>query len=120
MRDVFGRDAVYRFLDEGFVCHGAFVADGQSYAIPTAYAPVGDAILHESSASRSARALADGADLRVTLLGGLVLARPGFSQSMNYRSVVGRARSGGPWPRLASTAVSFRVERRTPGRLRRC
>jgi nitroimidazol reductase NimA-like FMN-containing flavoprotein (pyridoxamine 5'-phosphate oxidase superfamily) len=97
-RGVFDRDAVYRILDEAFVCHVAFVADGQPYAIPTGYARVGDAIyLHGSSASRTARALADGADLcvTVTLLDGLVLARSGFNHSMNYRSVMvlGQARA---------------------------
>jgi nitroimidazol reductase NimA-like FMN-containing flavoprotein (pyridoxamine 5'-phosphate oxidase superfamily) len=97
-RGVFDREAVYRILDEAFVCHVAFVADGQPYAVPTGYARVGDAIyLHGSSASRTARALADGADLcvTVTLLDGLVLARSGFNHSMNYRSVMvlGRARA---------------------------
>lgn len=96
-RAVFDRDAVYRILDEGFVCHIAFVADGQPYAIPTAYARIGDEVyVHGSAASRMARGLGQGIDLcvTVTLLDGLVLARSAFSHSMNYRSVVilGRAR----------------------------
>ena len=95
-RGVFDRDAVYRILDEGFLCHVAFVVDGQPFAIPTAYARVGDDVyVHGSSASRMLRTLAEGVDLclTVTLLDGLVLARSAFNHSMNYRSVVvlGRA-----------------------------
>ncbi|MEZ5291080.1 MAG: pyridoxamine 5'-phosphate oxidase family protein [Vicinamibacterales bacterium] len=96
-RGVFDRAVVYGILDDAFVCHVAFVAGGQPYAIPTAYARVGDVIyLHGSSASRMARALGGGLDIcvTVTLVDGLVLARSGFNHSVNYRSVVvlGRAR----------------------------
>jgi nitroimidazol reductase NimA-like FMN-containing flavoprotein (pyridoxamine 5'-phosphate oxidase superfamily) len=97
VRGVFDRAAIDRILDEGFVCHVAFVVDGQPYAIPTAYARVGDALyVHGSTASRMLRSLAGGADVcvTVTLVDGLVLARSAFHHSMNYRSVVvlGRAR----------------------------
>jgi nitroimidazol reductase NimA-like FMN-containing flavoprotein (pyridoxamine 5'-phosphate oxidase superfamily) len=97
VRGVFDRAAVYRILDEGFVCHVAFVVDGQPYAIPTGYARAGDVIyLHGSAASRMVRSLGDGLDVcvTVTLVDGLVLARSAFHHSMNYRSVVvlGRAR----------------------------
>jgi hypothetical protein len=97
VRGVFDRDAVYRILDEGFVCHVAFAVDGQPYAIPTAYARIGDALyLHGSTASRMLRTLAEGVDVcvTVTLVDGLVLARSAFHHSMNYRSVVvlGRAK----------------------------
>jgi uncharacterized protein len=96
VRGVFDRSAVYRILDEGFVCHVAFVVDGQPFAIPTAYARVGDTIyLHGSAASRMLRTLSAGVDVcvTVTLVDGLVLARSAFHHSMNYRSVVvlGRA-----------------------------
>lgn len=97
VRGTFDRAAIYRILDEGFVCHVAFVVDGQPYAIPTAYARVGDAIyLHGSAASRMLRTLGEGVDVcvTVTLVDGLVLARSAFHHSMNYRSamVLGRAR----------------------------
>ncbi|MDH4062883.1 MAG: pyridoxamine 5'-phosphate oxidase family protein [Acidobacteriota bacterium] len=97
VRGVFERAALYRILDEGFVCHVAFVVDGQPYAIPTAYARDGDALyLHGSAASRMLRSIGDGLDVcvTVTLVDGLVLARSAFHHSMNYRSVVvlGRAR----------------------------
>ncbi len=96
-RGVFDRGAIYRILDEGFVCHVAFAVDGQPYAIPTGYARVGDAIyLHGSAASRMLRSLGAGLSVcvTVTLVDGLVLARSAFHHSVNYRSVVilGQAR----------------------------
>ena len=90
-RGVFDRAAIYRILDEGFVCHVAFAVDGQPYAIPTGYARRGDRLyLHGSAASRMVRQLSAGLDvcLTVTLVDGLVLARSAFHHSMNYRSVV--------------------------------
>lgn len=90
-RGVFDRAGINRILDEGIVCHVAFVAEGQPYAIPTAYARVGDVVyVHGSAASRMTRALGTGLDvcLTVTLVDGLVLARSAFHHSMNYRSVV--------------------------------
>jgi nitroimidazol reductase NimA-like FMN-containing flavoprotein (pyridoxamine 5'-phosphate oxidase superfamily) len=96
-RGTFDRGDIYRILDEGFVCHIAFVVDGQPYAIPTGYARVDDVVyVHGSAASRMIRTLASGIDVcvTVTLVDGLVLARSAFHHSMNYRSVVilGRAR----------------------------
>jgi hypothetical protein len=90
-RGVYDREAVYRILDEGLVCHVGFVMDGKPVAIPTGYARQDDLLyLHGSAASRMFRALGKGADLciTVTLLDGLVLARSAFEHSMNYRSVV--------------------------------
>jgi nitroimidazol reductase NimA-like FMN-containing flavoprotein (pyridoxamine 5'-phosphate oxidase superfamily) len=96
-RGTFDRHEIYRILDEGFVCHVAFVANGQPYAIPTGYARVEDVVyVHGSAASRMLRTLASGIDVcvTVTLVDGLVLARSAFHHSMNYRSVVilGKAR----------------------------
>jgi nitroimidazol reductase NimA-like FMN-containing flavoprotein (pyridoxamine 5'-phosphate oxidase superfamily) len=96
-RGVFDRAAIYRILDEGFVCHVAFIVEGQPYAIPTGYARVGDAIyLHGSAASRMLRSLSTGLQVcvTVTLIDGLVLARSAFHHSVNYRSVMilGQAR----------------------------
>lgn len=96
-RGVFDREAVYRILDEGFVCHVAFVVDDQPYAIPTGYARVGDSLyLHGSAASRMLKSLSAGIPVcvTVTLVDGLVLARSAFHHSVNYRSVVvlGQAR----------------------------
>ena len=90
-RAVYDRQAIYKILDEGFVCHVGFAADGQPFVIPTMFARVGDAIyFHGSAASRMLRGASNGLPVcvTVTLLDGLVLARSVFNHSMNYRSVV--------------------------------
>ena len=95
-RGVYDRELIDQILDEGFVCHVGFVADGQPFVIPTGYARDGDKLyIHGSQASRMLRTLAGGVPVcvTVTLIDGLVLARSAFHHSMNYRSVVvfGRA-----------------------------
>jgi hypothetical protein len=90
-RGSFDRETIYRILDEAFICHVGFVAGGQLFVIPTAYARAEDHLLvHGSSASRMLRALAGEVEVcvTVTLLDGLVLARSAFHHSINYRSVV--------------------------------
>jgi len=90
-RAVYDRAAAYKILDEGFICHVGFVADGQPFVIPTGYGRVGDNLyIHGSAASRMLRNLEQGVAVcvTVTLLDGLVLARSIFNHSMNYRSVV--------------------------------
>ncbi|SRR5579883_89407 len=96
-RALYQREHVYSILDEAYICHIGFVAEGQPYVIPTAYGRAGDQLyLHGSAASRMLRSLAEGIDLcmTVTLVDGLVLARSAFRNSINYRSVVilGKAR----------------------------
>ena len=95
-RAIYEREVIYKILDEGFVCHVGFTADGQTFVIPTMYARVGDALyFHGSAASRMLRGVSTGLNvcITVTLSDGLVLARSVFNHSMNYRSVVifGRA-----------------------------
>src|SRR5712672_2144565 len=90
-RAVYDRESAYRILDEGFLCHVGFVADGQPFVIPTSYGRKGDSLyIHGSAASRMLRKLNEGVPVcvTVTLLDGLVLARSVFNHSMNYRSVV--------------------------------
>ncbi len=90
-RGVYEHDAIVRILDEGLVCHMAFVVDGQPFVLPTAYARIGDHLyLHGSPSNRMLRAGRDGLGLcvTVTLLDGVVLARSAFHHSMNYRSVM--------------------------------
>jgi len=90
-RGVYDRAAAYEILDEGFICHVGFVADGQPFVIPTGYGRAGDNLyIHGSAASRMLRNLDQGVAVcvTVTLLDGLVLARSIFNHSMNYRSVV--------------------------------
>jgi nitroimidazol reductase NimA-like FMN-containing flavoprotein (pyridoxamine 5'-phosphate oxidase superfamily) len=96
-RGVYDRHQVYAILDEGFICHIGFVADGQPYVIPTAYGRAGDQLyFHGAAANRMLRSLAQGVDVcaTVTLVDGFVMARAAFRQSVNYRSVVilGKAR----------------------------
>jgi nitroimidazol reductase NimA-like FMN-containing flavoprotein (pyridoxamine 5'-phosphate oxidase superfamily) len=95
-RAAYDADTVYKILDEAFLCHVGFVADGQPFVIPTGYARLGDTVyIHGSAASRMLRTLSEGVQVcvTVTLIDGLVLARSVFHHSMNYRSVVilGRA-----------------------------
>jgi nitroimidazol reductase NimA-like FMN-containing flavoprotein (pyridoxamine 5'-phosphate oxidase superfamily) len=88
---VYDRDTVNHILDEAFVCHIGFVADGQPFVIPTSYGRDEDVLyIHGSAASRMLRNLTQGVPVcvTVTLLDGLVLARSVFNHSMNYRSVV--------------------------------
>jgi len=90
-RGIYDREAAYRILDEGFLCHVGFVVDGQPFVIPTSYGRDGDSLyIHGSAASRMLRQMKDGVPVcvTVTLLDGLVLARSIFNHSMNYRSVV--------------------------------
>ncbi|MCU1303784.1 MAG: Flavin-nucleotide-binding protein [Candidatus Sulfotelmatobacter sp.] len=90
-RAVYDREAAYRILDEGFLCHVGFVVDGQPFVIPTSYGRKDDCLfIHGSAASRMLRNVKEGIPvcITVTLLDGLVLARSIFNHSMNYRSVV--------------------------------
>jgi uncharacterized protein len=90
-RAVYDREAAYRILDEGFLCHVGFVVDGQPFVIPTSYGRKDDTLfIHGSAASRMLRQLKESVPvcITVTLLDGLVLARSIFNHSMNYRSVV--------------------------------
>src|ERR1022692_410976 len=92
-RAVYDRETAYRILDEGFLCPVGFVADGQTFVIPTSYGRKDASLyIHGSAASRMLRQMQmkDGVPVcvTVTLLDGLVLARSIFNHSMNYRSVV--------------------------------
>ena len=119
-RGRYEREATYRIVDEGLLCHVGFVQDGQPFVIPTLHARDGDTLLlHGSSASRLMRHLGAGhpACVTVTLLDGIVLARASFNHSINYRSAVlfGRGRL------IADDAEKLRAlarftERLLPGR----
>jgi nitroimidazol reductase NimA-like FMN-containing flavoprotein (pyridoxamine 5'-phosphate oxidase superfamily) len=117
-RGAYDRATVHAILDEGFLCHVAFVVDGQPYALPTGYARVGGTLyLHGSSGSRLG--LRPGMDVcvTVTLLDGLVLARSAFHHSLNYRSamVLGRTRLVTD-PGEKDAALRALVEHIVPGR----
>ncbi len=90
-RGSYDRELIYSILDEAFVCHVAFVVDGQPFLVPTNYVRAGDKLfLHGSTASRLMKTLATGAPfcLSVTLLDGIVCAPSATGHSVNYRSVV--------------------------------
>jgi hypothetical protein len=115
------RDTIDAILDEALIAHVGFVDDtGQPFVLPTLHARDGDVVyLHGSSASRTLRALRDGARvcLTVSLLDGLVLARAAMHHSANYRSamLLGTARSvDSPADKLA--ALEAIVEHILPGR----
>ena len=118
-RAAYDRATIDAILDEALICHLAFAAGDQPFAIPTAHARIGDHVyVHGSTASRTLRASA-GAPvcLTVTIIDGIVLARSAFHHSMNYRSVVvlGRAEEvRGDEERLA--AMRALVDKVSPGR----
>lgn len=119
-RAAYERETIEAILDEAMVAHLGFSVDGQPYVIPTLHARVGEQVyFHGSSASRTVRALAAGAQmcLTATLLDGLVLARSAVHHSVNYRSVVvlGQARAiEEPSEKMA--AIEAFTERLMPGR----
>ena len=82
-------ETVHAILDEGFICHVAFVVHGQPYALPTGYARIGETLyLHGSTGSRLGLRPAMDVCVTVTLLDGIVLARSAFHHSFQYRSVM--------------------------------
>lgn len=119
-RGVYDREAAYRILDEGFICHVGFSLDGQPFVIPTSYGRKdANLYIHGSAASRMLRQMKEGVAVcvTVTLLDGLVLARSVFNHSMNYRSVVilGKAVLVGD-PEEKLTALRVLSEHILPGR----
>src|SRR5260370_9283121 len=84
-------ETINQILDAGFLACVGFCVDSQPFVIPTLYGRDGERLyLHGSAASRMLRELeaAVPACATVTLGAGLVLSRPAFDHSMNYRSVV--------------------------------
>lgn len=119
-RGISDREAIDRILDEGFVCHVAYVVDDRPVVLPTLYARDGDRVLlHGSNSMGVARAVRNGSPLcvTVTLIDGLVIARSGFHSSANYRSVVihgeGRLLSGEDRRQALDTIIDALI----PGRL---
>jgi nitroimidazol reductase NimA-like FMN-containing flavoprotein (pyridoxamine 5'-phosphate oxidase superfamily) len=111
-------ETVHSILDEGFICHVAFVVDGQPYALPTGYARIGETLyLHGSTGSRLG--LRPGMDVcvTVTLLDGIVLARSAFHHSFQYRSVMVLGRTELVTdPAEKDAALTALVEHFMPGR----
>jgi hypothetical protein len=120
-RAVYDREAVYRILDEGFICHVGFSVDGQPFVIPTSFGRQdANLYIHGSAASRMLRQMKEGVAVcvTVTLLDGLVLARSVFNHSMNYRSVVILATADELTDAAEKrAALEALVERIVPGRV---
>jgi uncharacterized protein len=115
------RATIDAILDEALIAHlGIADEHGQPFVTPTLHARHGDLVyLHGSTASRTLRALKQGAPvcLTVSLLDGIVLARSVMHHSANYRSVMllGHARLVA-LPQEKLTALETIVEHIAPGR----
>ncbi len=114
------RRVIYSILDEGYVCHVAYLTDDRPVVIPTLYVRDDETILlHGSTSSGITSAARRGSPLSVavTLVDGLVVARSAFESSVNYRSVVlhgeGTVLEGADHRR----ALDLMVEGLIPGRL---
>lgn len=119
-RGAYERDTIEAILDEALIAHVGFAVEGEPYVIPTLQARIGEHVyFHGSSASRTVRALAAGAQmcLTVTLLDGLVLARSAVHHSVNYRSVIvfGQAKAIEDEAEKMAAIEAF-TERLVPGR----
>lgn len=119
-RGVDDPNTIKAILDQGFVCHAAYVTEGRPVVLPTLYARDGERLLlHGSNSMGLARAVRTGSSLSVAIthVDGLVIARSAFNSSANYRSVVihgdGRLLEGDE----KSTALDIVVEKLIPGRL---
>ncbi len=114
------REVIDPILDEGFVCHVAYLDDSRPVVIPTLYVRDEDRVLlHGSPASgiMSAVRRRSPLSIAVTHVDGVVVARSGFQSSINYRSVVlhglGRILDG----TQHSRALDLLVDGLIPGRL---
>lgn len=114
------RQQVEAILDEGFVCHVAYLLDDRPVVIPTLYVRDHDSILlHGSPASGIVMAVRRGSPLSVavTLVDGVVVARSGFQSSINYRSIVIHGHGSVLQDAEHERALDLLVEGLIPGRL---
>ncbi len=119
-RSVADRATIDDILDEGLVCHAAYVIEGRPVVIPTLYVRDRDRILiHGSNSMGLSRAVRAGSPLSiaVTHFDGLVVARSAFNSSANYRSVVIHGRGRILESVDKSAAFDLIVEKLIPGRL---
>lgn len=87
----------YAILDEAYICHIGYAADGVPRVLPTAYARVGDTLyVHGSTGSRALlTGRDDGVDVcvTVTIHDGIIYSRSWFHHSANYRCVMAHGRA---------------------------
>jgi nitroimidazol reductase NimA-like FMN-containing flavoprotein (pyridoxamine 5'-phosphate oxidase superfamily) len=82
---------LHAVLDDGFLCHVAYIFEGSPVIIPTAYVRKDNMIyLHGAAKNRMLNSILNQgqACVAVTHLDGMVLARSAFHHSFNYRSAV--------------------------------
>jgi len=89
-RGAYDRETIDKILDEGYVCHVGFTADGQTYVIPRFSRAIATRFISTAPplAACCATSVGNSCLRHVTLTDGFVLARSVFNHSMNYRSVV--------------------------------
>lgn len=119
-RGVEDREVIFSIIDEGFVCHVAYVTEGRPVVIPTLYARDGDRLLiHGSNSMGVASAVRSGSPLSVAIthIDGLVVARSGFHSSANYRSVVAHGMGRLLQGEEKAAALDTIIDKVIPGRL---
>ncbi len=84
-------EAVFKVLDQSFMCTVSFLLNDVAMQIPTAYGRDGNSLYFHGAMSNSMlQAVCSGQKISVgvTFLDGLVLAKNLFHTSVNYRSVI--------------------------------
>lgn len=87
----YDEEMLHQVLDDGFLCHVAYLYEGSPVIIPTAYVRKGNTIyIHGAARNRMLNSLLNQSQacVAVTHLDGMVLARSAFHHSFNYRSAV--------------------------------
>ena len=87
----YDQETLHQVLDDGFLCHIAYLFEGSPIIIPTAYVRKGNMIyVHGAVKNRMMNSILNQgqACVSVTHLDGMVLARSAFHHSFNYRSAV--------------------------------
>ncbi|MER7844497.1 pyridoxamine 5'-phosphate oxidase family protein [Kitasatospora sp. NPDC096077] len=121
-RATWEQEAIHAVLDDAFVCHLGFVADGAPVVLPTIFARVGSRLyLHGSTGSRPLRGAADEQGLQVcvtvTHVDALVLTKSAFNHSVNFRSVVAHGTAHQVTdPEELDVALAALVDQVVPGR----
>ena len=90
-RASYDREVVHAILDSSYLCHIAFVDEGQPQVIPMTCWREGEFVyFHAAARGRFARICGETSSLAiaVTLMDGLVLGHSPINHSVNYRSVV--------------------------------
>jgi hypothetical protein len=119
-RGSYDEDKIFAILDAGVVCHVGYAIDGQAYVTPTAYWRHGRRLFwHGSAASRMIQAQGRGLPVCVTVthIDGFVVARTGFTTSLQYRSVMAFGRAALiDDPEAKRSAMHAFIDRLFPGR----